>query len=166
MFRDLTLYHLTSSKVGLTRHHANISVYTPLIYSKIGVYNGIHNFLMFALKQKLWVLFRTASLMLRAKIIKYHKFPSDVKIIVFTVMKYFSIITFEPRCEKTGFCNREADQRLCFCYIDSTIPLLPRSEISRFCPSCVVVQPGLCGAWLEPRRPVFLQRGSIIDASS
>ena len=26
--------------------------------------------------------------------------------------------------------NREADQRLCFCYIDSTIPLLPRSEIS------------------------------------
>ena len=26
--------------------------------------------------------------------------------------------------------NREADQRLCFCYIDSTIPLLPKSEIS------------------------------------
>ena len=26
--------------------------------------------------------------------------------------------------------NREADQRLCFRYIDSTIPLLPKSEIS------------------------------------
>ena len=26
--------------------------------------------------------------------------------------------------------NREADQRLCFCYIDSTIPLLYKSEIS------------------------------------
>ena len=26
--------------------------------------------------------------------------------------------------------NREADQRLCFCYTDSTIPLLPKSEIS------------------------------------
>ena len=26
--------------------------------------------------------------------------------------------------------NREADQRLCFCYIDSTIPLLSKSEIS------------------------------------
>ena len=26
--------------------------------------------------------------------------------------------------------NREADQRLCFRYTDSTIPLLPRSEIS------------------------------------
>ena len=26
--------------------------------------------------------------------------------------------------------NREADQRLCFRYMDSTIPLLPESEIS------------------------------------
>ena len=26
--------------------------------------------------------------------------------------------------------NREADQRLCFPYIDSTIPLLPKYEIS------------------------------------
>ena len=25
--------------------------------------------------------------------------------------------------------NREAYQRLCFCYTDSTIPLLPKSEI-------------------------------------
>ena len=25
---------------------------------------------------------------------------------------------------------READQRLCFCYIDSTIPLLPKYKIS------------------------------------
>ena len=28
--------------------------------------------------------------------------------------------------------NREADQRLCFRYTDSTIPLLPKSEISSF----------------------------------
>ena len=26
--------------------------------------------------------------------------------------------------------NREADQRLCFCYTDRTSPLLPKSEIS------------------------------------
>ena len=26
--------------------------------------------------------------------------------------------------------NREADQRLCFCYTDSTIPLLPKSKMS------------------------------------
>ena len=42
--------------------------------------------------------------------------------------------------------NLEADQRLGFCYIDSTIPLLPLYEISSLHPSCVVVQPGLCGA--------------------
>ena len=51
--------------------------------------------------------------------------------------------TYEPRREKTGFLhicenkdadqlrgNRKADQRLCFRYIDSTIPLLHKSEIS------------------------------------
>ena len=51
---------------------------------------------------------------------------------------------YEPHREKTGFClgenkgadqlrgNREADQRLCFRYSDSTIPLLLKSKISRF----------------------------------
>ena len=48
-------------------HHANMSVqcrppYTPLLYSKIGVYRGIHYFLNFALKHILWVLVRTASI--------------------------------------------------------------------------------------------------------
>ena len=43
--------------------------------------------------------------------------------------------------------NREADQRLCFRYIDSTIPLLSKSEISSLHPSFVAVQPGLCGTW-------------------
>ena len=38
--------------------------------------------------------------------------------------------------------NREADQRLCFRYTDSIIPLLPKSEISSLYPSSVVVQPG------------------------
>ena len=40
--------------------------------------------------------------------------------------------------------NREADQRLCFRYIESTIPILSKSEISSLQPSCVAVQPGLC----------------------
>ena len=47
----------------------------------------------------------------------------------------------ELRREKTSFCicenkdadqlhgNREADQRLCFRYMDNTIPILPSSEI-------------------------------------
>ena len=33
--------------------------------------------------------------------------------------------------------NRSADQHLCIYYIDSTIPLLPNSEISRLNPSSV-----------------------------
>ena len=48
---------------------------------------------------------------------------------------------YEPRHEKTNDCicenkdadqlrgNHEADQRLCFRYIDSTIPLLSKYEI-------------------------------------
>ena len=38
-----------------------IPPYTPLLYSKTGVYRGIHYFLIFALKHILWVLVRTAS---------------------------------------------------------------------------------------------------------
>ena len=49
---------------------------------------------------------------------------------------------FEPRREKSAICicenkdadqlrgNHEADQRLCFRYIDSTIPQLPAYKIS------------------------------------
>ena len=51
--------------------------------------------------------------------------------------------------------NREADQRLCFRYIDSTIPLLSKSEISSLYPSSVAVQPGLCRTRLETRTLVF-----------
>ena len=38
--------------------------------------------------------------------------------------------------------NREADQRLCFRIIDSTITLLPKYDISSLYPSYAVVQPG------------------------
>ena len=39
--------------------------------------------------------------------------------------------------------NREADQRLCFRYMVSTIPLLHKSEISSIYPSSMAVQTGL-----------------------
>ena len=45
--------------------------------------------------------------------------------------------------------NREADQRLCFRYTDSTIPLLRKFEISSLQPSSVVVQLGLCQTWFS-----------------
>ena len=58
--------------------------------------------------------------------------------------------------------NREADQRLCFRYLDSTIPLLPKSKISSLWPSSVDVQPGLCQTWSKSKLLVFLRRGSFI----
>ena len=56
--------------------------------------------------------------------------------------------------------NREADQRLCFRYIASMIPLLSKSEISSLQPSSVAVQPGLCRTRSEDRTLVFSRRGS------
>ena len=52
--------------------------------------------------------------------------------------------------------KRKADQHLCFCYMDSAIPLLPKSEISSLKPSSVAVQPGLCRTWLETKKTGFL----------
>ena len=51
---------------------------------------------------------------------------------------------------------READQRLCFRYNDSTIPLLPKSEISSLQPSSVAVQTGLCRTWSGTPKTAFL----------
>ena len=52
--------------------------------------------------------------------------------------------------------NREADQRLCFRYMDSTIPLLSESKISRLQPSSVLIQLGLCLTCSETQIVGFL----------
>ena len=52
--------------------------------------------------------------------------------------------------------NREADQHLCFRYTESTILLLPKSEISSLQPSSVVVQSDLCGTRSETLKTSFL----------
>ena len=69
---------------------------------------------------------------------------------------WYLVLIYEPRREKNVFCifenkgadqlcsNCTTDQCLCFHYIDSTIPLLPKSGISSLWLSSVVVQPGLC----------------------
>ena len=52
--------------------------------------------------------------------------------------------------------NHEADQRLCFRYKYSTIPLLPKYKILSLYPACVVVQPGIyVGPGGKPGRPVY-----------
>ena len=52
--------------------------------------------------------------------------------------------------------NREADQRLGFRYMDSTIPLLLKSEISSFQLFSKLVQAGLCRTWSETLKTGFL----------
>ena len=51
--------------------------------------------------------------------------------------------------------NREADQHICFPYIESTIPILSESKISSLLPFSVSVQPGLCPTRSETRMLVF-----------
>ena len=58
--------------------------------------------------------------------------------------------------------NREADQRLCFRYSESTIPLLLKSEISSFYLFHVLVQVGLCRTCSETTLLVFPRGGSLI----
>ena len=72
----------------------------------------------------------------------------------------------EPHHKKTCICgnkdadklrgNRAADQRLCFRYTDSTIPILSKSKVSKLLPSSVAVQPSLCRTWSETQKTGFL----------
>ena len=58
--------------------------------------------------------------------------------------------------------NREADQRLCFRYTDSTISPQLKSKILNLQPSSVTVQPDLCQTCSETTLLVFTQGGSCI----
>ena len=61
--------------------------------------------------------------------------------------------------------NCEADQRLCFCYTESTIPLLSKSKISSLQPSSVTVQADLCRNWSETQIVGFLTHRLIYKMS-
>ena len=54
--------------------------YTPLLYSKTGVYRGKHYFLSFALKHRLWVLVRTASVRRTHNLCFEQKYETSEKI--------------------------------------------------------------------------------------
>ena len=56
--------------------------------------------------------------------------------------------------------NHEADQRLCFRYTESTVPLLLKSKILSFYPASVTVQPDLCQTSSETTLLVFPPDGS------
>ena len=59
--------------------------------------------------------------------------------------------------------DREADQRLCFRHTDSTIPLLPTSEISSLLPSSVAVQPGLCQTLPRGYKTFFMLNSTELE---
>ena len=91
---------LACCHVVTLKHYDNspalcIPPYTPLLYSKIGVYRGIHIFLIFALKHRLWVLVRTASMLTTVNVLSKNKKNitiSHLKIIFFTAVKNCSIL--------------------------------------------------------------------------
>ena len=62
--------------------------------------------------------------------------------------------------------NCEADQRLCFRYSDSTVPLLLKSEISSFLLFSVTVQLGLCRTRSKTTLLVFSRGGSFYMSDS
>ena len=83
--------------------------------------------------------------------------------VIILIFKQISLVMRKPAfciCENKEADqlrgNREADQRLCFRYTDSTIPLLPKFEISSLWPSSVAAQPGLCRTWSETPKTGFL----------
>ena len=99
------------------------------------------------------------------------------RIVLLEVYSGFAMyaLAFEPRHEKTNILhirkqrrnqlhgNREADQHLCFRYLDSTIPLLPKSEISSLWPSSLAVQPDLCRTRSEIPKTGFLKMRLIMS---
>ena len=78
------------------------------------------------------------------------------------IMRKQTFCICENKDEDQLRANREADQRLCFRFIGSAIPLLSKSEISSLYPSSVAAQPGLCRTRSETRMLVFSRRGSFM----
>ena len=59
--------------------------------------------------------------------------------------------------------NREADQRICFRYLASTILLLPNPKFQAYSHLLWLYSPVCVGPGRKPRRPVFSQRGSNVN---
>ena len=55
--------------------------------------------------------------------------------------------------------NCEADQHLCFRYMDNTIPVLLKSDFTSFLAASVTVQTGLCQTWSETLKTGIIASG-------
>ena len=67
------------------------------------------------------------------------------------------------KCPDQLCSNCSADQCHCFCYIDSTLALLYKSEIASLLPSSVNVLPCLCRTWSETPKTCFLATRLVYD---
>ena len=112
-------------------------------------------------------LMQKRSLWLTQKIALWHSLRP--KLLLGLIKRHVSRVMRKPMfciCENKDVDqlrgSREADQHLCFRYIDSTIRLLSKSEISSLYPSSAAVQVGLCRTRSETRTLVFTWRGSCL----
>ena len=76
------------------------------------------------------------------------------------------LFAYAKTCENKGkdqlLRKRAADQCFCFCYKDSTIPLLPKSENSSLCHILWLYCQVCIGPGQKPRRQVFLTTQLIL----
>ena len=70
----------------------------PLLYSKTGVYRGIHYFLIFALKHILWVLVRTTSMRRFQREPTIYVFSKNMKIVQKIQLKIVIFTAVKNRC--------------------------------------------------------------------
>ena len=89
-------------------------------------------------------------------------FDGCVVIILLLVMRKRDYCLCENKGADQLSSNCEADQRLCFRYSDSTIPLLLKSEISSVELFSELVQVGLCRTWSETPKTGFLTSRPIL----
>ena len=96
-----------------------IGLITQLLYSKTGVYRGIHYFLNFALKHRFWVLVRTASSKNMKNITKIGIFTSVKNRCI--LHRHVCLIVHLPLLRQT-ILNPEYNAFMCVCvFVDSCI---------------------------------------------
>ena len=109
----------------------------------------------YTLQRHMWsdmVSFQVSFLTLSFSILLRNQYTNQMS----RVLRKLAFCIGENRDTDQLRSNREADQRLCFHYTDSKIPLLPRYETASVQPSSVAAQPGLCLTWSETPKTGFL----------
>ena len=84
--------------------------YTPLLYSKIGVYRSMHYFRIFALKHRLWVLLRTSKAVLTCahNLFFEQKIKRNIKLFHMKIINFYKfekLHYFEWACYPVSFTD-------------------------------------------------------------